>query len=194
MTPFLLAILLSAAGFDSYAFLLIKLVRCFAAILLDFPHDLLFFFIFFKCLAFLGSQLAVYYKGNWLHTQPSVNISLLPMAKRIYNPRAISEHITVTCRPCKIKGHTYECENQSPHTTAIAPFKPSKTSTSHARNRVHLLPCCSCWSAVLWGIQHTRCQHTQAGRQLFLLALHTKSPVVCSHHSCQHKQHVRALS
>lgn len=46
MTPFLLAILLSAAGFDSYAFLLIKLVRYFAAILLDFPHDLLFFLFF----------------------------------------------------------------------------------------------------------------------------------------------------
>lgn len=133
MTPFLLAILLCAAGFDSYAFPLIKLVRYFAAILLDFPHDLPFFY-FFKCLAFLGSQLAVYYKGNWLHTQPSVSISLLPMAKRIYSPSAISEHITVTRRPCKIKGRMYEFENQSPHTTAIAPFKPSKTSTSHARN------------------------------------------------------------
>lgn len=43
MTSFLFAILLCAAGFDSHAFLLIKLVRYFAAILLDFPHNLLFF-------------------------------------------------------------------------------------------------------------------------------------------------------
>lgn len=111
----------------------------------------------------------MYYKGNWLHAQPSVNISLLPMAKRIYSLRAISEHITVTCRPCKIKGCTHEFENQSPRTTAIAPFKPSKTSTSHVRNWVHLLPCCSCWSAVPWGIQHTR-MPAYAGRQTAIFA------------------------
>lgn len=87
-------------------------------LLLNSPHNLSSYVL--KCLAFFGSQLTVYYKGNWLHSQPSVNISLLPTAKRIYSPRAVSEHTTLACRHCKIKGHTHESENQSPQATAIA--------------------------------------------------------------------------
>lgn len=136
----------------------------------------------------------MYYKGNWLHAQPSVNTSLLPTDKRIYSPRPVSEHITVTCRPCKIKGRMCEFENQSPHTAAIAPFIASKTSTSQVRNRVHLPSSLLTPHCGSLGIQHTRCWRTHAGRQLFLRGLHTKSSVVCSHYLCQHKQRVCAPS
>lgn len=78
------------------------------------------------------------YKGNWLHAQPSVNISLFPMAKRIYSLRAETEYITVTCKPCRIKGCMHESENQSPDTAATAPLIASRTSASQVRNWVHL--------------------------------------------------------
>lgn len=110
---------------------------------------------------------AAYYEGNQLHVQPSVNISLLPVAERIYSPSSVSGHITVTCRPCKIKGCLHELENQSSHITAIASFKASKTSTSQVRNRVHLSSSLLHCSMVLWGIQHTHCRVCRLANSYF---------------------------